>query len=204
MKLDDAYRTVVGWLERAGMRVQRVLEPVDGVVEIWAGHTIGRIKWSRTVVNQGTVLALLRAEDTVTADDEQRQGMLFSVTGFTEAAVAVATSQDIALYSLTRKGEVVPENDIAVRLDPGPEPEPPPPEDRDRPVKTTPDAGWITCPTCATTLHPDANFCAACGSDLHLPPPESQGERVPSPTAGAPFLQCRTCGSHDIELIRPS
>ena len=63
MNLDNAYGAVRDWLGRAGVNVQRALAPVDGVVEFWAGNAVGRIKWSRRVLNQGAILALLRAED---------------------------------------------------------------------------------------------------------------------------------------------
>lgn len=87
---------------------------------------------------------------------------------------------------------------------------------------------WIECPKCSVTHHRAANFCRACGSKLHLdgngepppsasptPPPQSapilSGPASPLILPGATMprtgqrttLRCRTCGSHDIELLRP-
>jgi hypothetical protein len=89
------------------------------------------------------------------------------------------------------------------------------------------EAEWIDCATCGTTLHPTANFCARCGetvdrTTLRAPrssggkqagdrslvtspqaaaSPAAQSRPVPAPQPGRPTLRCRTCGSHDIELV---
>jgi ribosomal protein L37E len=202
MSLDHAYEAVQDWLERTDVRVQRALEPVDGVIEFWAGNAVGRIKWSRTVLTQGAILALLRAEDSA-GDERPRQPLLFSLTGYTPGAIAVANSQDVALFSVDRRGDVIPVNDTAVRMDPGPPQPQPELESPSWAVRPEPEAPWITCARCRTTLHPDANFCAACGTDLNAPAPAASGDPVPAPTPGTPHLRCRTCGSHDVELIRP-
>jgi hypothetical protein len=80
---------------------------------------------------------------------------------------------------------------------------------------------WLDCPQCGATHHRKANFCAACGADLTarstltatLPPrgPAASsphpgfgapGAPIPAPgTPGGSTFRCRTCGSHDIELI---
>jgi hypothetical protein len=88
---------------------------------------------------------------------------------------------------------------------------------------------WIECPTCSVTHHRAANFCRACGSKLHSdgtsePPPVAAHQAAQPPAAplhsgpASPLilpgdttprtgqqttLRCRTCGSHDIELLRP-
>jgi len=89
---------------------------------------------------------------------------------------------------------------------------------------------WIECPTCGTTHHRVANFCRVCGSKLHSDgngePPHTQATEVASEPQPAPMLsgpasplilpgatrprsehrttlRCRTCGSDDIELLRP-
>ena len=209
MNLDTAYGAVRDWLGRAGVNVQRALAPVDGVVEFWAGNAVGRIKWSRRVLNQGAILALLRAGDTAT-DERKRRRMLFSLTGYTAGAISVANSQDVALFSVERGGEVIPINEAAVQMDPGPEPPPLPPDELLRTQQTVPDQGWISCQVCGITLHPDANYCAACGHDLHEltataeEPAEVSRQPVPAAQHGTPQLQCRTCGSNDIELIQPT
>jgi len=86
-----------------------------------------------------------------------------------------------------------------------------------------PEAGgtgdWRTCPRCGSTHHPGTRMCASCGADLEartgggqlLGPrgaPAAAHKRDPGPSNPAPArvgptLQCRTCGSHEIELIYP-
>jgi hypothetical protein len=88
---------------------------------------------------------------------------------------------------------------------------------------------WIECPTCSVSHHRAASFCRACGSKLGFdgtsePPPVATHHAAQPPAApllGGPAsplvppgdttprtdrqttLRCRTCGSHDIELLRP-
>jgi len=58
----------------------------------------------------------------------------------------------------------------------------------------------IACPECGFSHGPTARFCTRCGADLR-----ASSNPAPStpPRAAAPTLRCRTCGSHDIELIYP-
>lgn len=88
---------------------------------------------------------------------------------------------------------------------------------------------WIKCPTCSVAHHRAASFCRACGSKLHSDrtkePPAVDAHQATQPPVppllGDPAsplvppggttprtdqqttLRCRTCGSHDIELLRP-
>ena len=77
---------------------------------------------------------------------------------------------------------------------------------------------WRQCPRCNASQHPDLSQCASCGADLNArvtflggaepdpiparqPSPLSAGhEPPPPPRRGTSSLQCRNCGSHDIEL----
>jgi len=77
--------------------------------------------------------------------------------------------------------------------------------------------GWRHCPRCGQTHHPSSTRCASCGMDLttrsggQLLGPTGQPAVVPlhapgpsnTPRPSGPTLRCRTCGSHDIELIQP-
>ena len=88
------------------------------------------------------------------------------------------------------------------------------------PMEAVPEgnSNWRTCPRCGQTHHPSTRMCASCGRDLSVRPggqllgPTGQpavvprrapGPSNPTPRSG-PTLQCRTCGSHDIELIQPN
>lgn len=90
---------------------------------------------------------------------------------------------------------------------------------------------WLTCPHCGAAHHPHATECGRCNVALHekgdpetpvvpestLPiltrPKEGNGRvqlsdpsmirPVPLAEPGRPHLQCRTCGSSDIELVDP-
>lgn len=76
---------------------------------------------------------------------------------------------------------------------------------------------WRRCPSCGQTHHPSTKVCASCGMDLtvrsagQLLGPTGQPAVVPKrapgpsnpPSATGPSLRCRTCGSHDIELVQP-
>lgn len=106
------------------------------------------------------------------------------------------------------------------------EPPPPPVEEPEVDKDESGKVAWRDCPRCGATHHPRSNFCASCGADLHtrltvvgpqtgaLPAPSKLdsrgglhgrygGDPVPRARPDGPTLRCRTCGSHDIELIHP-
>lgn len=102
-------------------------------------------------------------------------------------------------------------------------------EDDEAALQTPETINWRDCPRCGATHHPRANFCGACGADLNSKiavigssggglaskldnrgashpssgAPQTSGQPVPAPRANGPTLRCRTCGSHDIELVEP-
>jgi hypothetical protein len=205
-------------------------EPVDGVIELQSDEFIARVKYENDHVGQGALIALIK-----TAGHEPRIRMLFSATGFSSSTQGMAETHAIALFDIDLEGGMVPHSTSARAMMPrqafvAPFADPTVvsfPEDGANPFAFTPDMErieddeWLECPTCGTTHHPDANFCATCGGsviargelglrnasgkavgDRALPTnPNSSGDPVPTPAVGAPQLKCRTCGSHDIELI---
>lgn len=236
--LSEAYHVANRWLTYVGDTPRAIEEPVDGVVELIGSGFHARIRIDAVPLQQGAVLALLRA----VADTEEPRLMLWSVSGFTNGAVAFADTQGVSLFSITADGDVVARNSHGRLLMPAEPLEPA----FASPIVTEPEAVlapepaeeheddegapivWRDCPRCGATHHPRANFCASCGADLHarlqvlgaaggaaIPQPSkledrgqarpsrSSSEPVPQPRPDAPSLRCRTCGSHDIELIHP-
>lgn len=218
LTLDQAYQAAFLWLDHIGQTPTSISEPADGVIELRSDELVGRLRWSRTPINQAAVLAMLRQSDTSV------KRVLFSVTGYTPGAVSLADTQGVALMSFDTTGRAHPDNAHGIALAPGDEsPVPFPPQTEtgpELPVVTAPPEHmeydleeWLDCPQCGLTHHAKSNFCMSCGADLHIapPPPEPPRRRkedkmaqpVPSPESTAPRLRCRTCGSDDIELIRP-
>ena len=72
---------------------------------------------------------------------------------------------------------------------------------------------WADCPNCGATHYRNARFCRDCGTNLQEamtqgpPPNQAPGAPPAALVSAAPRgtsgsrLRCRTCGSHDIELI---
>lgn len=219
LNLDQAYQAAFLWLDHIGQTPTSISEPADGVIELSTAEVVARIRWSRTPITQGAVLAMLRQSDT------SLKRLLFSVTGFTPGAVSLADTQGVALFALDGGGHVTGANAHAISLMPATAPQAPftPNQAKDDlvgvPVVTaTPESmefdmsEWLDCPRCGLTHHAQSNFCMNCGADLHLSPPPEQEEASAQPRsekrrAGEPptkpFLRCRTCGSDDIELIHP-
>ena len=70
---------------------------------------------------------------------------------------------------------------------------------------------WADCPQCGATHYRNARFCRECGTNLQhaaeeppvpvtAPPTPPGSAEAPRSTVGS-RLRCRTCGSHDIELL---
>lgn len=236
--LSEAYHVANRWLTHVGLPPRAIEEPVDGVVELTGNGFHARIRIDAVPLPQGAVLALLRA----VADSVESRLILWSVSDFTNGAAVFADTQGVALFNVTSTGDVRACNSHARLLMPAEalepafpgavevaaeaEPEPDPDEEIERDESGA--IVWRDCPRCGATHHPRANFCAACGADLHarlkvigppgaagVPAPSkledrgqtrsspSSGDPVPQPRADSASLRCRTCGSHDIELIHP-
>ena len=229
LSLTEAYHATQRWLDHAGLRTVSIKEPADGVVELWSTTHIGRVRINTGPVSQGAVLALLRA-----SEEAGLTPLLFSATGFSNGAVGFGVSQNIALFDLAEDGDILPINTPDRSLMPEEALEPAfatpieaveavapisyfeVPEMGDEPEEaaadTVPTAGWRNCPKCNAQHHPSTTVCASCGMDLsvraggQLLGPTGQPAVIPGSRSapGATVLQCRSCGSHDIELIRPN
>lgn len=227
LSLAEAYLVAQSFLGHIRAVPSRVEEPVDGIVELEGAGLLSRVKYQRRPISQGAVLALLRA-----AENSDEQLVLFSVTGFSDAAVQFAANRTVALFDLTAEGDVVAITTAAHGLmidEPFVSPldtsgygfdeaafEPSPDEGDDfflfepatKKPADLPDTSWRQCGSCGTKHHRSAQFCASCGTDLSIrssallhKEPASHGRAVPTPVSGGPTLRCKTCGSHDIELL---
>ncbi|MDJ0959555.1 MAG: zinc ribbon domain-containing protein [Acidimicrobiia bacterium] len=226
LSLAEAYLVAQSFLGHIRAVPSRVEEPVDGVVELEGAGMMSRVKYQRNPIGQGAIIALLKAADSADLDLA-----MFSVTGFSDSAISFAASRAIALFDLTADGDVVPvttaarammiEDPFVSPLDPAaytytePDFEPSPDEGADffifepatKQPSAAPPTSWRECPRCGTKHHQSAQFCAACGTDLTkrssalLPADSPPAKPIPRAAPGAPTLRCKTCGSHDIELV---
>lgn len=250
LSLAEAYHAAQTFLSHVDFVTVRVDEPVDGVIELEGPDFLARVKFERDQVGQGALIALIKA-----ASGQDKARLLFSATGFSSSVREMAETHAIALLEIDHDGAMVPCSTSARALMPSttyvaPFTDPTvvsfPDEERTNPfakdLAPIADEDWLECPTCGTTHHPEANFCATCGGSVvargelsrranvgkaagdralptnpaatavpdapePAPPPapapmQTLGETAPStPPARATQLRCRTCGSHDIDLI---
>lgn len=225
LSLAEAKDAAQTFLTEIGLAPTRVDEPVDGVIELEGAEYIARVKYDRDEVGQGALIALMKA-----AGDEPGVCMLFSATGFSSSAREMAESHAYALFEVDLDAQVLACSTSARVLMPHPPPRADHAElthastnpfARGPDDEVIEDHEWLECPNCRTTHHPEANFCATCGGSVvargELGPTQATGKAVgdralatnpggggtpvPKPTDGSPQLKCRTCGSHDIELV---
>lgn len=222
LSLDQAYQAAYLWLDHIGDPPIEISEPAHGSVELVTEHAFVRVRSSESPVEQSSVLALLRAADS------GKRLMIFSPSGFSPGARSIAQTQGIALFSLDPSGRAVAETTHARSMVPDTEPEPPfSPEaqggddgfwsnlaanaadsaEAQQDIQATTN-DWSDCPTCGATHYHNARFCRDCGTDLrgvHDAPQRNveAATAAPAPpkTTTGNQLRCRTCGSHDIELI---
>ncbi len=218
LTLDQAYQAAYLWLDHAGDPPLDISEPSHGSVELVTERLFARVRLSDGPVEQSSVLALLRAAES------GKKLLIFSPSGFSPGAISIAETQGIGLFTLDRAGRAIPETTHARAMAPDSEPDPPftpveveDPDDafwnRPQPTisneppaaTTTPDNGigagtidWMDCPSCGTTHHRNAKFCRECGRSLR---DDSVRSSSVAHDPAAPKLRCKTCGSHDIELL---
>jgi hypothetical protein len=227
LSLAEAYLVAQSFLGHIRAVPSRVEEPVDGIVELEGAGMLSRVKFQRSPIGQGAIIALLKA-----ADGTEVDLALFSVTGFSGSAISFASNRAVALFDLTVEGDVVPvttaahammiDEPFVSPLDASaytysePDFEEVDDDENDpfvfEPATKTPGEvtvpSWRECGRCGTKHHKSAQFCAACGADLTKrtsallhEDAAPAGHPVPKPIAGGPTLRCKTCGSHDIELV---
>lgn len=218
----EAYHAAQSFLVHIGAAPTRLDERTDGIVEFSGNDYMGRLRYETTVLKQGAVLALLKRVD----DESTTPPILFSATDFTSSAEVFATHRNVALFTITPTGDVVPRSPAAEQLMPEEPFEAPfavdePAEDDDdlpggvwvQGLSEIADHEWLVCRVCGTTHHPDAAYCHKCGTALDQ---ESRGlsgarsKRSGSTRGALPLemkrtmtttatLRCRNCGSTDIE-----
>lgn len=225
LTLDQAYQAAYLWLDHLGDPPLEISEPAHGAVELITERAFVRVRSSDTPVEQSSVLALLRAAES------GKRLVIFSPSGFSPGALAIAETQGIALYTLDPTGRAHSETTHARSFAPETEPDPPFAPDNEDPsddfwgsyeagLKPTAPASdgpagppgidaattdWADCPNCGTTHYRNARFCRECGLNLHeaqtAAADHDHDDTVGSPVPAAGKLRCRVCGSHDIELL---
>lgn len=208
LTLDQAYQAAYVWPDHAGDPPIEISEPAHGAVELLTETAFVRVRISDGPVEQSSVLALLRAAA------PGKRLILFSPSGFSPGAVSIAESQGISLFTLDPRGRAVPGTTHARSVAPDTEPDPPvarePRQDDPDVRSSTPPllvgkqfaveggddrndvstAEWSDCPACGTAHYRDAKFCKECGVSMN-----------PTTAKAAAQMQCRNCGSHDIETL---
>ena len=179
LTLEQAHHAATLWLEHANDPPIEVRQPAHGTVELVTQRAFVRVRWSDARIDQASVLALLRA------GTPGRRLVIFSTSGFSPGALSVAETQGIALYRFDETGRAHPETSHARSFAPDTEPDPPFP----RPNDTEADDSFWGRVAARESL-------AARASQ----PVRDDAEQASS-VAPAPQYRCRTCGSHDIEVV---
>lgn len=227
LSMTEAYHVAQLWLAFVGEPTTKVEDPTDGVLQLHTADHIVRVRVGSEPAGQGAVIALLRAA----TEHDEIEMMMFSPTGYNASALEFATNRGIALFSMSSTGEVIAETKAAEALVPEEEFEPPfaerdeieiveveeeDEEDESEDPFDDTDVEWKACPRCGAKQHPELVQCMACGGDLNArltlldDGKKPQARTTTKGTAqrrgtvqkvGMSALQCRSCGSHDIELV---
>ena len=198
LTLDQAYQAAFVWLVHAGEPPSEVTERGPQAVELRSRGMTAFVRVPERPVNQRTVLAVLATE----AADRQR--VIFSVSGFTPAAISIAEAQGIPLFTLERDGRATPQNGRAAGIVPdGAAPVPfetAQPDGTERITaanwgRTEFSADeWIDCPGCGVNQHISLDACRLCGTPL-------AADSAPDGAPGEVVYRCRGCGSRDVEVV---
>jgi hypothetical protein len=216
LTLDQAYQAAFLWFDHKGEPPIEITEPAHGSVQLITETTFARVRWATHRAGQASVLAVLKS-----ATDHKSVAM-FSASGFTTGAIAIAESQGVALYSFDSFGTAHPMTTHARSLQPDTQPDPPfaPEVETDEeddiwatsipsarlhdegveavdenldPQAVDPD-DWTDCPSCGTTHFKNAKYCRECGTHL-----KSGVRHARDAEKSDHGLRCRTCGGNDIE-----
>lgn len=119
LTLDQAYQAAFLWFDHKGEPPIEITEPAHGSVQLITETIFARVRWATHRAGQASVLAVLKS-----ATDGKRVA-LFSASGFTAGAIAVAESQGVALYSFDLFGTAHAMTTHARSLQPDTPPDPP-------------------------------------------------------------------------------
>ena len=131
------------------------------------------MRYDDAPITQGAILALLKY-----VEGRDKAPILFSASDFSGAAEVFGENLNVALFAITKLGDMEPRSPAAHAMMPTERFEAPfapvaREEDLDRPPGVwmpgqtgIADHEWLDCQVCGTTHHPEANFCHRCGASL--------------------------------------
>lgn len=193
LNLEQSYEAAYLWLFHIDQAPTDVVEKPPEMVELYSKELVTWVR-AGVEVGQKAILALLQLED-------QRKKMIVSAAGYSPGAVSISESHGVALFTLRADGSVQPETGHAIMMMPT-EPPPPPFAIAHGEEEAVPSTSWgtteldsdvwVDCPECGTNQHISLKSCRVCGAKLGIDPV------IPG---SGPKYHCRTCGSHDIEVL---
>jgi hypothetical protein len=226
LTLDEAYQATFLWLDHAEDPPLDISEPSHGSVELVTERSFVRVRSSDGPVEQSSVLALLRAAEAgkkllIFSPSGFSPGAI-SIAETQGIGLFTLDRAGRAIPETTHARAIAPSTEPDPPFAPKDQEDEheafwnrPQPSFVEDPVQDTSvqDDGigagtldWSDCPSCGTTHHRNAKFCRECGMNLQSgsPAPFDTGAMHATPVAqdaGEPKLRCRTCGSHNIELL---
>ena len=200
--MEQAYEAAYLWLFHIDQAPTEVAEKPPEMVELYSTELISWVR-AGVEVQQRAIIALVSIND-------ERKKVIFSAAGYSPGAISIGESQGVALFTLRADGSARPETGHAIMMMPNEVPPAPfafqlVDEEAEADMKSAAGWGttkfdsnvWVDCPECGTNQHVSLKSCRVCGTKLVAEPV--------SPLAPAAHqYQCRNCGSHDIEVLKPT